>query len=457
MIDTDLTAFSADLQEEITPFGIAEDERVRHRFTENGDKIVNTVTVFGKTFAFGTLVSPVDETDRKRLIKRYAKLSIYKALSKTTGKTLPWGALTGIRPTALAYAETRRTGDYVDLFRNVMQVSEEKISLTQAVINAQKGVYEDAYGKRDLFVFIPFCPTRCEYCSFISRDMRGAEELADVYAEKLLYDIEKGLELCPSPHSIYIGGGTPVALKNDALIRVLDKICTAYNGGEFTVEAGRPDAITAENVRILKDHGVTRVCVNPQTFNDETLQRIGRKHTAEDVLRAYDLVKGKFAVNMDLIAGLPGENAEIFRATLEKTISLDPENVTVHTLCVKKGSYLADKVKTAGAGDAEECVEYARERLAQAGYAPYYLYRQKYSAGNLENVGYCKPNTQCAFNVGTMEDISDVVACGANAISKRIIFGGGRIERYACPKDVKTYINKLDEIVSRRAELFLNE
>ena len=454
MTETNLTEFAPDLREVENLFSEYGEFNIRHEFKASGDKVVNTVTVRGKTYAFGTLISAADNVERKRLVKRYAKLSVYKALSSVLGVKLPWGSLTGIRPTKLAYSALKSSGEFTDFFKNVLMVSDEKTSLTEEVILSQKPFYETAAGGTDFFVFIPFCPSRCEYCSFISRDVRGAEGLVDEYVDALIGEIEQSARLIKNLRSIYVGGGTPVALSDKNLDRVLCALDKINSGVEYTVEAGRPDAITRENLAILKAHGVTRVCVNPQTFCDATLKRIGRKHTAADVYRAAEFVRGEFDFNMDLIAGLIGEDFSVFCDSLEKAINLCPDNITVHTLCVKKGSYLADRAENLSSGDVERCVSYARERLKAAGYSPYYLYRQKYAAGNLENVGYSKPEKQCAFNIDTMEEITDVVACGANAINKRVKDFGERIERYASPKDVKTYLAKIEEIMRLKRLFF---
>lgn len=454
MIETELLKLLPDLTEVENLFKEYGDFNIRHKFTDSGDKIVNTVILNGKAYAFGTYIGQKNELVRKRLIKRYAKLAVYKALSAVLGVKLQWGSLTGIRPTKLAYAEIKESGDFRDFFENTLLVSKEKTDLTAEVISEQKGVYDTAAGGSDFFVFIPFCPSRCEYCSFISQDVRGAEKLADVYTETLVREINASAKYIKRLRSIYVGGGTPVALSDENLEKVLSAIDKINTGVEFTVEAGRPDAITRSNLDILRAHGVTRVSINPQTFYDDTLKIIGRNHTSADVLKAYELARGKFSVNMDLIAGLPAENFEIFSDTLNKTVSLDPDNITVHTLCVKKGSRLAEKTANLPSGDVQKCVDYSHERLNAAGYRAYYLYRQKYMAGNLENVGYTKKGKVCVFNVDTMEEISDVVACGANAISKRVKSGGEIIERYAISKDVKTYLNKIDEILIKKEELF---
>jgi len=254
--------------------------------------------------------------------------------------------------------------------------------------------------------------------------------------------------------SIYIGGGTPVALPNEHLDRVLTELDDISKGVEFTVEAGRPDCITKTNLEILKKHGVTRICINPQTFSDITLELLGRNHTAQDVVDKFLMAKNEFIVNMDLIAGLDGESVEDFKNSIDKAIALSPDNITVHTLCIKRGSKLAETESRLSGNEVSQMVDYARETLKAHGYKPYYLYRQKYMAGNLENVGYAKEGKACVYNVNVMEEISSTVACGANAISKRVYNGGERIERSASPKDILTYLNKIDKIKQEKAKLF---
>lgn len=453
MLKTKLTAFESDLREVITMFG--KDDDIVHLFSENERKVVNTVVVGGKSYAYGNLL-PENLTDieRKRLIKRYAKLSLYKALSAFYNVTYPWGSLTGIRPTKLAYSEIEKEGDFKEFFINTMKVSEEKTLLTQKVINAQKGIYVKDDDNTDFFVFIPFCPSRCTYCSFISSDVKSAQKLVEPYVETLIREIKESKKYVKKLRSIYIGGGTPVALSDENLERVLSELDSINTCVEYTVEAGRPDAITESNLKILKAHNVTRICINPQTFNAETLKRIGRKHTPEETIEKYLMAKKDFSVNMDLIAGLSGETAEDFYKTLEKAIELSPDAITVHTLCLKRGSSLSENTERLFGEEVEKMVAYAHKRLQETLYTPYYLYRQKYQAGNLENVGYCKEGKQCVYNIDVMEEIANNVACGANAISKMVYNGGERIERYASPKDVKTYIEKIDAIIKGKDKLF---
>ncbi len=455
MIDTNVEFCLNDLNEVVMLFGSGEEFKIRHRLTESEGKVVNTVTVNGKVFAYGNLVKAFkDEIERKRLIKRYAKLSLYKALVRFTGKELPWGALTGIRPTKLAYQQIAEQGDFKEFFIDTMKVSSEKTTLTEAVLNTQKGIYGTDDDFTDFFVFIPFCPSRCKYCSFISADIKSAQKHVDEYVDALIEEINYSKQFVKKLRSIYIGGGTPVALSDEQLDRVLTAIDTINTGVEYTVEAGRPDRITESNLKILKKHGVTRICINPQTFNDKTLELLGRNHTALDVEEKFALAKNDFIVNMDLIAGLNGESFDDFKYSLDKSVALSPDNITVHTLCIKRGSYLSETEDRLSGEQVEKMVDYAYKTLTENDYSPYYLYRQKYMAGNLENVGYCKKGKASIYNIDVMEEISSTVACGANAISKRVFNGGERIERQASPKDVVTYLNKLEIIKEQKRKLF---
>lgn len=456
MIETQLEFCKKDLVELLNMFENSDKYSIKHLFSEKPDRVVNTIVINGKAYAYGNLLGEIkDQTERVRLYKRYAKLSLYKALSMFTGEILPWGALTGVRPTKLAYQQIEKTGEFKNFFKDVMKVSDTKISLVEETLNTQKSIYDNTDKFSDLFVFVPFCPTRCKYCSFITADVKSSRQHIDEYVDALVKEIEESKSFIKTLRSIYIGGGTPVALSNANLKKVLTAIDKVNTGVEYTIEAGRPDVITKENLSILKDFGVTRVCVNPQTFNDKTLEKIGRNHTASDVIEKYGLVKDDFSVNMDLIAGLTGESAEDFKYSLDTTLKFSPDNVTVHTLSIKNGSFLAENTDRLSKGDVEEMVDYAREKLCLNGYVPYYLYRQKYMAGNLENVGYSKPNKACLYNVDIMEETTDIVACGAGAVSKRVDKGVDLITRVGAPKDVKTYIAKVPELIKEKKELFI--
>ena len=387
--------------------------------------------------------------EKKRYLKRFAKLSLYDYLSEKTGEQLPWGALTGIRPTKLYYQQ----GENRDYFlKEQMRVCDKKYEILQKIANSQSKWYEVNEQNTAFYVGIPFCPTRCTYCSFISCEI-GKLSAVNEYIEALCTEIVQSKKLIKNLRSVYVGGGTPVSISLENLKKVLDAIGRV--DCEYTVEAGRADCINEDNLQLLKDYGVNRICVNPQTFHDRTLKLMGRNHTGLEAEQKYHLAKKYgFKINMDLIAGLPLETFEDFCYSLEKAISLRPENITVHTLCLKKGSKLKELCERLPEGEVAKMIDYSSKRLQEAGYSPYYLYRQKYMAGNLENTGYSLPGEECVYNIDVMEEIAQNVACGANAVSKRIFVNENRIERVGAPKDIKTYIQKIDRLMEQKTNLF---
>lgn len=453
--------YANDLMELIRAFEQRTDERlslaVDYSVSENvmsvtlrSDKFENFVKIYRFPYA------PVDALDAKRIEKRHLKTAIYNTLVFLTGVSLPYGCLTGIRPTKL-YAEL---GDRArDMFLHDFSVRPEKVELIERVIRAQQGIRNpDPERIADLFVFVPFCPTRCAYCSFVSMPVDRQKKLLRPYTDCVVREIaflkEEAARLGYRFRSVYVGGGTPTALPLSMLEAVL-AACRVEDAEEFTVEAGRPDTITPAAVRLLKKAGVSRVSVNPQTFNDATLERIGRRHTAEDVLRAFKLVKKKFKVNMDLIAMLPGESFEDFAASVDTAAGLAPDNITVHTLYLKKGSSLKNEGYAVTANSlAESMVDYAFSRLTEEGYEPYYMYRQKYTGGNLENVGYAKPGTACLYNMDIMEEDTTVFAAGAAAISKKVTPSINLIERNANYKEPLEYIKHFDTVMQRQRDFW---
>lgn len=449
-IRTDAEWLEAEFIEESKFFRISErDIEVTHTARLDNGIFINELTVDGKKYEYSDAHAYSNELERKRYFRRYAKLSLYRALSDYSGEKLEWGALTGIRPVKFAYSEGE---NWRDTMKNEMFVSDNKIEMVARIMEMQKGIYEIKEGNADFFVGIPFCPSRCLYCSFVSNEI-GKEKQLDGYVAALCKEIEATKKHVKNLRSVYVGGGTPVSLPLDKL----DKILTAIGKPEteYTVEAGRPDCITEETLKLLKTHGVTRICVNPQTFNDKTLKIIGRKHTAEDIIEKYGLAKKYgFDVNMDLIAGLPDESFEDFKRSIDAAVSLSPDNITVHTLSLKKGSILKEKVDRLPEGEIDKMINYSAYKLINEGYEPYYMYRQKYMAGNLENTGYAKKGKACVYNIDVMEEIADNPACGANAVSKRFFPSEDRITRYGSPKDIATYIAKIDKIISDKKEFF---
>lgn len=447
-MQTDATDFERDLYELYCEFG-KEFSELAFFVTEGEGTITYDMEYKGLKRSFTYDFSYTEKLEVKRYEKRFGKISLYKLLSEYYKKELPWGALTGVRPTKLA----RQQGEnFKEFFTDKMFVSREKTELIGKILNVQKDLIGKEGEYYHLFVSIPLCPTRCAYCSFISCEI-SKEKRVNEYIEALIKEIGEAKALDKTFKSVYIGGGTPVALKDEDFEKILSAI--GYFDGEYTVEAGRPDVITAQKLEIMKRYGVTRVCVNPQTFSNKTLELIGRKHTAGDIIEKYKLVRSfGFDINMDLIAGLPEESFEDFKYSLDTAISLDPENITVHTLALKSGSKLKEKMDRVGDDTVVKMVDYAHKTLQSSGYEPYYLYRQKYMAENLENTGYTKKGKACVYNIEIMEETGNIVACGANAISKAIVAGGKRIERVGAPKDIASYLSRMGEIVETKNKLF---
>ena len=426
------------------------------RFEEN--VFYNDFEVDGEKFSFEDKGQVCDELHYKRLERRFAKLRLYEILSEKYGEKMPWGALTGIRPTKLAYTEREEGNDYQALFRK-MGVCEDNIRLVEDTINAQKGIYEKKDGNTDLFVSIPFCPTKCAYCSFITAPIDRTRNFIPPYLDALEKEILAAEESVGNLRSVYIGGGTPFALDVPDLERVLKAlqplILRCNKNAEYTVEAGRPDVFSEEKLSLLKAYGVTRICINPQTFSNETLVKIGRKHTVEDFYRAYEQSKKYgFAVNIDLIAGLDGETVETFETGVKKAVETGADNITVHCLSLKSGAKLKEEISYIENDSVSTMVACSRKVLKEAGYEPYYMYRQKYQAGNNENVGWTKKGKACVYNVDVMEETADNLAVGANAVSKRVFNEKGLITRFASQKDLKTYIEKVDEIIEKKRKFF---
>ena len=392
-------------------------------------------------------ISDSDISLFKKFTKRFLKNCLYEFLSKKLDIYLPYGSLTGVRPTKLYY-ELMEHNDPIGVLKDEFKVSERRAELIKRCVRNQEGIINRLDDAVALFINIPFCPTRCSYCSFISTEVWRVKKEIPHYVEcvKAEIDIIKRRLAITGQRvtSIYVGGGTPGSIGADNLNNILFPVSDF--GVEFTVEAGRPDTINQELVDVLKNNNVTRVSVNPQSFKQRTLDIIGRKHTVDDIFRAYDLVKDVFFVNMDLIAGLPGESLDDFRNSLLTTISLAPDNITVHSLSLKRGSVMNnDGQKKRGDGSVVSMTDYAMDVLEENGYEPYYMYRQKNTADNLENVGYTQKGFACKYNVDMMEESISVIGVGAGAMSKRI--SGGRIERISNPKGFREYVDRINDIL----------
>ena len=406
--------------------------------------------------------------ERDRVLQRVVKNAFYRAGAQALGQEPPWGGLTGVRPVklptrALEQGATRRQADR--LLRDLYRVSAPRRALAldcaQATLAAKRTLAPEDVS---LYVGIPFCPTRCAYCSFVSADVGRTFSLMEPYVDALCREIAAaGAAVRRGGRrikSVYIGGGTPTTLSPALLDRLMGALEGAFDlsaCAEYTVEAGRPDTITAEKLSVLRERGCTRVSVNPQSMDDRVLAAIGRAHSAAHILQAWDLVRraGFPYANMDLIAGLPTDTPEGFRASLDQVLSLGPENVTVHTLALKKGSRLT--LEKNGALPAPEQVsamlDYAWGALRAAGYAPYYLYRQKYMSGGFENVGWCRPGAESLYNICMMEELHTILSLGSGGVTKVIDPRAGSLARQANPKYPKEYIETLDPILQAKENL----
>ena len=404
---------------------------------------------------------------KERVRKMASGHAMTIAAKEFFGYISPWGLLTGVRPAKVA-AQYLEEGFGVMKTRKLLAteyfLNPKKAflatSVAQAELKLTKGVSND---ECSVYISIPFCPTRCAYCSFVSASQKMLS-LLDDYLGLLIKDIKNVFATIKSLGkrvvTVYIGGGTPTTLNARQLKKLLSTVaaCTDVNAlAEFTLEAGRPDTITAEKMRIAKEYGVTRVSVNPQTLDDGVLENIGRRHTADDFFKAYNIAKeaGIRDINTDLIVGLPGDNFKKFSSSLERIIALSPSNVTVHTFCFKRAAALSKPDGEPFIPDvpsAAKCIQYSQLMLGNSSYKPYYMYRQKNAVGNLENVGFAKPGSECLYNIYMMEELHSIFGAGAGAVTKLVELGTGeggsrRIKRIFAPKYPYEYIRDIEKIL----------
>ena len=399
------------------------------------------------------------------------KKFLYRVLCKETGKELPWGNLTGIRPTKIAYGmleDGKTDADISSFLKEAHYVSEEKIDLSIDIAKRERELLSDIHyeGGYSLYIGIPFCPTTCLYCSFTSYPIAGYRKLVEDYVDCVIKEMDYVSKKYDHKilDSVYIGGGTPTTLEAEQLDRLITALKEKFDFStvkEFTVEAGRADSITKSKLEVLKKHQVDRISINPQTMKQETLQIIGRRHTVEQVVEAYKLAReiGFENINMDLILGLPGELEEDVQNTIDRVVELAPDSLTVHSLAIKRASKLSQWIIENGVKtlhNTDETMEIAAAGAKKLGMDPYYLYRQKNMSGNFENVGYAKPGKYGLYNILIMEEKQTIVALGAGSISKVVLLDG-RIERCDNIKDVALYIEKIDEMLERKEKLFALE
>ena len=411
-----------------------------------------------------------DYLDRKS-VKNEAKRLVYDVMKQQTGKDMPWGTLTGIRPTKIPMSLYERkkplTDDAVyDYMKNNYYVSDEKIDLSRDIAKREIRIlrnidYRDGYS---LYIGIPFCPSTCLYCSFTSYNIDAYKKKVDEYVDSVIKEIDyiantfKDKKL----NTVYFGGGTPTTLTAVQLDKLITKVKDSFDFTyvqEFTVEAGRPDSITREKLQVLKKHGVSRISINPQTMKQETLDIIGRKHTVSQVIDAFNMAReeGFDNINMDFIVGLPNEGIEDVRYTMEETLKLNPDSITVHSLAIKRAARLnmfKDEYKELSIENNKEIMSLTAEYAKKMGMKPYYLYRQKNIAGNMENVGYAKEGCEGIYNILIMEEKQTIIALGAGSVTKYVYPDGERIERVDNVKNVDLYIERIDEMIERKINFF---
>ncbi|MCR5402508.1 MAG: coproporphyrinogen dehydrogenase HemZ [Butyrivibrio sp.] len=433
-----------------------------------------TADLSGLDISASDEISFIDVKKSKNDLKR----DIYLELSGKTGKILPWGDLTGIRPTRIAMnliEEGKSDEEIADYMKNTYLVSDEKTRLAIDIARREKRIlsnidYENGYS---LYIGIPFCPTTCLYCSFTSYPIGRFKGMVGDYITCLEKEIDyvAGDFEGKVPDTVYIGGGTPTTLEPDEMRRLIwylrSKVDLSHIK-EFTVESGRPDSFTKDKLRAMKEMGVTRISVNPQTMNDETLRLIGRQHTVAELIDAFHMARdeGFDNINMDIILGLPGEDAGDVAHTMMEIEKLAPDDLTVHSLAIKRGSRLYEVIRQKelsgevkhtlqeSINNTEEMMKIAAEGAAAMGLKPYYLYRQKNISGNFENTGYAKEGRAGIYNILINEEVQSIVALGAGTVTKRVFGEAGRIERCDNVKDVKLYIDCCDEMIERKRRLF---
>ena len=402
--------------------------------------------------------SHIGRAEVKSLVKRL----LYSVLTGMTRRVLPWGTMTGIRPVKVPMKLIREGASDADIaayMGSVYLCSDSRTDLAIKIAHTEKKILDTIKpGGFSLYIGIPFCPTTCMYCSFTSYPVASAKDIIKDYldAVKAELDFFAGYYDC-GPDSVYIGGGTPTTLSAAELADLCGYVRKRFDMSacrEFTVEAGRPDSITDEKLAALKQCGVSRISINPQTMNDKTLELIGRKHTVNDVYKAFEKARkaGFSNINADIILGLPGEGEDEVTKTLDRISTLSPDSLTIHSMAIKRAAKMQEFLSNHSelrARDTDKVMDMAVKRTASLGLVPYYLYRQKNMSGNLENIGFAQEGCFGIYNVIIMEEVSDIAAAGAGVIAKRV-FAGDRIERMANVKDVKLYIERIDEMIERK-------
>lgn len=411
----------------------------------------------------------------KTLSKRLIHRSMFGYLNDRFDANVPWGILVGIRPVKLVHKmmdEGMSDSEILNFMKREYLVDDDKILLMLDIAKRERTfIYPISDKKVSLYVSIPFCPTRCLYCSFPSHILSKYGDMRDEYIKKLLLEARAVADILENTgrkiETVYIGGGTPTSLdakQLDILISELKSIFDLSNILEFTVEAGRPDTITREKLEVIKSHNVDRISINPQTMNQNTLDIIGRKHTVDEIIKCFNLAReiGFDNINMDLILGLPKETPEDVEHTISEILKLSPESVTVHTLALKRSSDLNINIEKYKSEMTDykslvSMIDISKTMLENNGYNPYYMYRQKHMLGNLENIGYSKPGKECIYNMQMMEDKQSNIAIGAGAVTKVVYLEENRIERVDDVKNLEVYLERIDDMIEKKKKYFLKE
>ncbi len=437
---------------------------LRAELCHKGTYISSSLRLGERNF-FDEINIPDELAEEKGYYELKAAQLLYGQLVRLTGFTPPWGLLTGIRPMKLFRALTAESGidEAERAFVEDYMVSEKKLRLGRTVASIEDDIMALSRDNSfSLYISIPFCPTRCSYCSFVSQSVENAAKLIPDYVELLVRELKATADIAKSLglhlETVYMGGGTPTTLSAEQMSRVLSSVAEYFDLSdvlEFTVEAGRPDTVTAEKLDAIRRGGVGRISINPQTLNDDILRSIGRRHTVSQFYDAVNIAKSKGfdCINMDLIAGLQGDNLESYRKTMDGVLSLEPEAITVHTLAMKRASgIVTHRVAeyNAEGETAADMLDYGEEKLSERGYRPYYLYRQSGMVGNLENVGWSKKGAEGLYNVFMMEEAHTVLSVGAGAVIKLKQPNVNNIERIFNYKYPYEYISRFDEIISRK-------
>ena len=423
---------------------------------------VTDIEIAGKKTRASRRLKATEETVRLR--RRILQQSFYLAALPHLETAPAWGALSGVRPTKLSTKALLEGDDPDKLLKGVYFVTKERrqlaIDCSKSTVNAIEKMDKNDIS---LYIGIPFCPTRCSYCSFVSRTVGKNTDLLDPYLHALYQELEHTGKLLANSgktlRTIYIGGGTPTTLSTEQMAELLDRVKDTFDLSrciEFTVEGGRPDTLSAEKLSAIYRHGADRMSINPQTMQDEVLRACGRPHTAADILSRYKEAEaaGFKAINMDLIAGLPKDTLEGFQPSLDAVAALNPANITVHTLALKKGADLFErKVQLPGVEEVAQMVAYAEKTLRALGYKPYYLYRQKYMSGSFENVGWSRDNLDCLYNIYMMEELHTILSLGGGGMNK-VNLPDGTLQRFHNPKFPEQYISQIGDVLRQKEEFF---